>query len=121
MILVVLTDFSMGALLSHETAVLLKKEYGREPEHMYLSGMSAPHVSPFHYTSAIYIYSFCLQSEFANFKVEDPSVCVGVCVVCVCVCVCLSVCQSVGLCVSVYLTPYKRNLILRSLEVLWTC
>ncbi|KAK7110313.1 S-acyl fatty acid synthase thioesterase, medium chain-like [Littorina saxatilis] len=34
---------SMGCLLAHETAVLLKKVYGRQPEHLYLSGVSAPH------------------------------------------------------------------------------
>ncbi|XP_076460353.1 S-acyl fatty acid synthase thioesterase, medium chain-like [Babylonia areolata] len=34
---------SMGCLLAYETAVLLKKVYGRQPEHMYLSGVSAPH------------------------------------------------------------------------------
>ncbi|KAL8587059.1 hypothetical protein ACOMHN_023449 [Nucella lapillus] len=34
---------SMGSLLSYETAALLKKQHGREPEHMYLSGISPPH------------------------------------------------------------------------------
>ncbi|KAL8557995.1 hypothetical protein ACOMHN_063736 [Nucella lapillus] len=34
---------SLGCLLSYETAVLLKKMYGRQPAHMYLSGISAPH------------------------------------------------------------------------------
>ncbi|KAK7110391.1 S-acyl fatty acid synthase thioesterase, medium chain-like [Littorina saxatilis] len=34
---------SLGSLLSYETAVLLRKKYSRQPEHMYLSGGSAPH------------------------------------------------------------------------------
>lgn len=33
---------SMGGLLSFETAMLLKSVYGKEPQHMYLSGVSAP-------------------------------------------------------------------------------
>ncbi|KAK7486199.1 hypothetical protein BaRGS_00022522 [Batillaria attramentaria] len=39
----ILFGHSMGALLSFETAVLLKSVYGKEPQHMYLSGVSAPH------------------------------------------------------------------------------
>ncbi|PVD30998.1 hypothetical protein C0Q70_10274 [Pomacea canaliculata] len=40
---VILFGHSMGALLCFQTAVFLKTVYGKEPQHLYLSGISAPH------------------------------------------------------------------------------
>ena len=37
--------FSAGALLSYEVALRLKSQYNLEPVKMFVSGVSAPHVS----------------------------------------------------------------------------